>query len=236
MLIDIGTNTEISLIYKGSISTVSTASGPALEGGNISCGMRAAEGAIEKIWLGSDGQIMTQVIGGGHPVGLCGSGVLDVLNTLRKAGVITSRGYITPDKPNVRGNGGVQEFSLAPDVTVTQNDVRAILLAKAAIRAGQDMLLAEAGLQEQMLDKVVIAGAFGAYINVSSAIEIGLFPSLPIDRFSQVGNAAGVGVRMALVSSAVRDKAVKIAKRSSHIELNNLAGFQKTFISRIGIK
>jgi uncharacterized 2Fe-2S/4Fe-4S cluster protein (DUF4445 family) len=234
MLIDIGTNTEISLIHNGSISTASTASGPALEGGNISCGMRAAEGAIEKVWL-SEGQILTGVIGGGQPVGLCGSGVLDALSTLRRAGIINHRGYIRSGNPGVIEKGGLQEYVFAPDIALTQNDVRAILLAKAAIRAGQDMLLAEAGLQEQMIERVLIAGAFGAYLDVSSAIDIGLFPALPIEHFSQVGNAAGVGVRMALVSAAVRARGIQLAARCSHIELNRLPGFQKAFISRIGI-
>jgi uncharacterized 2Fe-2S/4Fe-4S cluster protein (DUF4445 family) len=109
------------------------------------------------------------------------------------------------------------------------------MLAKAAIRAGQDMLLAEAGLQEQSLERVVIAGSFGAYMDVSSGIEIGLFPALPLERFSQVGNAAGVGVRMALVSAAVRERATVLAARCHHVELNSVPGFQKAFISRIGI-
>jgi uncharacterized 2Fe-2S/4Fe-4S cluster protein (DUF4445 family) len=234
MVIDIGTNTEISLIHNGSISTASTASGPALEGGNISCGMRAAEGAIEKVWL-REGEIMTRVIGAGRPVGLCGSGVLDALNTLRQAGIINHRGYLLPDNPGITESGGIRGYSFAPDVTLTQSDVRAVMLAKAAIRAGQDMLLAEAGLLEQMLERVVIAGAFGAYIDVSSGIDIGLFPSLPLERFSQVGNAAGVGVRMALVSAAVRDRAAVLAARCRHVELNNVPGFQKAFISRLGI-
>jgi len=234
LVIDIGTNTEISLIHNKTISTASTASGPALEGGNLSCGMRAAEGAIEKVWL-DEGRIRTRVIGGGRPLGLCGSGVLDALNTLHKAGVINQRGYIAPGGPNVKVNGGLQEYSLAPDVIVTQNDVRSILLAKAAIRAGQDMLFEEAGVTEQELERVVIAGAFGAYIDIAGAIDIGLFPALPPERFQQVGNAAGTGVRMALVSAATRAKAAQLAPRCSHIELNSLPGFQKAFICRIGI-
>jgi uncharacterized 2Fe-2S/4Fe-4S cluster protein (DUF4445 family) len=234
MVIDIGTNTEISLIHNGSIRTASTASGPALEGGNISCGMHAAAGAIEKVWL-SDGQIMTRIIGGGHPVGLCGSGVLDALKTLRQIEVIDHRGSIRPGHPGVARKGGLREFSIAPGVVMTQNDVRAVLLAKAAIRAGQDMLLQEAGMREELLDHVLIAGAFGAYIDISSALEIGMLPPLPLDRFNQVGNAAGVGVRMALVSAEARARSVQLAKHCRHIEINATPGFQKTFISRIAI-
>lgn len=234
MVIDIGTNTELSLIHNGLISTASTASGPALEGGNISCGMRAAEGAVEKIWL-SDGEIMTRVIGGGAAVGLCGSGVLDALNTLRQAGIINQRGYIDSGNPNVTEKGGIRGYSFAPEVVMTQDDVRAVMLAKAAIRAGQDMLLAEAGLNEQAIERVLIAGAFGAYIDITSAINIGLFPDLPPERFTQVGNAAGVGARMALISPAIRSRAAELATKCTHVELNSMPGFQKAFISRIKI-
>ncbi|HIJ86634.1 MAG TPA: DUF4445 domain-containing protein [Desulfuromonadales bacterium] len=232
MVIDIGTNTELSLIHNGTISTASTASGPALEGGNISCGMRAAEGAIEKVWL-SEGEIITRVIGGGSPLGICGSGVLDALNALRQAGIINRRGYISPGSPTVAETGGIRKYSFAPDVVMTQSDVRAVMLAKAAIRAGQDMLLADAGLTEQAMQRILIAGAFGAYIDISSAINIGLFPDLPLERFTQVGNAAGTGVRMALISPAMRGKAAGLAKRCRHLELNSMAGFQKAFIGRI---
>jgi len=234
MVIDIGTNTELSLIHNGTISTASTASGPALEGGNISCGMRAAEGAIEKIWL-SDGEIMTSVIGGGVAVGLCGSGVLDALNTLRLAGIINHRGYIAPGNPNVTEKGGLRGYSFAAEVMMTQDDLRAVMLAKAAIRAGQDMLLAEAGLNEQDIERVLIAGAFGAYIDITSAINIGLFPDLPLERFTQVGNAAGVGARMALISPVMRSRAAELATKCTHIELNSMPGFQKAFIRRIQI-
>ncbi len=234
MVIDIGTNTELSLIHNGTINTASTASGPALEGGNISCGMRAAEGAIEKVWL-SEGEIMTSVIGGGPPIGLCGSGVLDALNTLRRAGIINQRGYIAPGNAKVTENGGLREYSFAPDVMMTQNDIRAVMLAKAAIRAGQDMLLAETGLSEQAIERILIAGAFGAYIDITSAVDIGLFPALPLDRFTQIGNAAGAGARMALVSAALRSRAAELAVQCRHIELNTLSGFNKAFIGRIRI-
>ncbi|RPI96440.1 MAG: DUF4445 domain-containing protein [Chloroflexi bacterium] len=232
IVMDIGTNKEISLIHRGEITTAYTASGPALEGGNISSGMRAAEGAIERIWLAEE-QILTRVIGDIAPVGLCGSGVLDAVITLYRAGIIDARGYMRPDQPNVQENGGRREFIFAPGVTFAQEDVRAVQLAQAAIRAGVDLLLREAGLSEQSLERVVIAGAFGAYIDVTSAIDIGLFPSLPLERFEQVGNAAGVGVRMALLSAAAREHSRQLAARCRHMELNTLEGFQKVFLNRI---
>jgi uncharacterized 2Fe-2S/4Fe-4S cluster protein (DUF4445 family) len=234
IVIDIGTNTEISLIHRGEITTASTASGPALEGGNISAGMRAAEGAVERVWL-HEGEIRTQVIGDAAPVGLCGSGVLEALATLYHAGIIDRSGRMRAGHPHVRDNGKRRECTLAPNVPFTQGDVRAVQLAKAAIRTGVDLLLREAGLTEQSLERVIIAGAFGAYIDVTSAIAIGMLPPLPAELFEQVGNAAGVGVRMTLVSGAAREHARHLAARCRHVELSTLAGFQKVFLSRIGL-
>jgi uncharacterized 2Fe-2S/4Fe-4S cluster protein (DUF4445 family) len=233
ILIDIGTNTEISLIHQGKIMTASTASGPALEGGQLSRGMRAAEGAIERVRLDGD-TIACQVMGGGEPVGLCGSGVIDAVAVLVKAGIIDKRGYIRPNQRLVRDNGGMTEVVLTENVSFTQEDVRAVQLAKAAIRTGIDLLLRESGLDEASLECVVVAGAFGTVIDVSNAITIGMFPALPLERFRQVGNAAGTGIGMALVSTEVREQARRLAKRCRHCELNNLQGFQKTFMSRIG--
>ena len=234
IVIDIGTNTELSLIHRGEITTASTASGPALEGGNISSGMRAAEGAVERVWF-HEGEIHTQVIGGGEPVGLCGSGVLEALATLHQAGIIDRSGRMRPGHPAVHENGNRRTCTLAPNVPFTQEDVRAVQLAKAAIRAGIDLLLCEAGLTEESLERVIIAGAFGAYVDVESAIAIGMLPPLPPERFEQVGNAAGVGVRMALASGAAREHARRLAARCRHMELSTLAGFQKVFLSRIGL-
>lgn len=233
LVMDIGTNTELSLIHHGEIRTASTASGPALEGGHISAGMRAAEGAIERVWLNDEG-IGLQVIGGGEPVGLCGSGVIGTLAALIQAGIVDKRGSIRPDQRHVRKKAGQAEVELAPNVAFTQADVRAVQLAKAAIRAGIDMLLREAGLEEEDLDCLVIAGTFGTVIDIPQAITIGMLPLLPLDRFHQVGNAAGDGARMALVSADVREQATELARRCRHLELNTLQGFQKSFMNRIG--
>jgi uncharacterized 2Fe-2S/4Fe-4S cluster protein (DUF4445 family) len=235
IIMDIGTNTELSLVHGGEILTTSCPSGPALEGGHISSGMRAAEGAIEKVSLVA-GCIKTQVIGDVPAVGLCGSGVLDAIAILLKANRIDARGRICAVHTDVHGTDAQRAYRLAPNVSLTQDDVRAVQLAKAAIRAGIDLLLREFGLTEQSIERFVIAGAFGAYLDINSAMEIGLFPVLPLERFEQVGNAAGAGARMALVSSAAREHARHLAKRSRHIELNSLQGFQKAFLSRISLR
>lgn len=234
VVMDIGTNTEISLIHRGAITSVSCPSGPALEGGHITAGMRAAEGAIERVRI-VDGKLVIQVIGGdAEPVGLCGSGVLDALAAMVRTGLIDRRGRIRMDHPGVRVDGDHREMLLAPDVVFTQDDVRAVQLAKAAIRAGIDCLLQNAGIEEGSIERVVIAGAFGAYIDLESAVAIGLLPPLPLERIEQVGNAAGVGVRMILGSAAVRDHARQLAGRCRYLELGSLPHFQRTFMRRIG--
>lgn len=234
IVMDIGTNTEISLIHAGRITSASCPSGPALEGGHISAGMRAAEGAIEQVHI-TGGEVRIRVIGDVSPVGLCGSGVIDTVATLHQAGILDKRGHMLTTHPAVRERDGQREFVIAPGVTVTQDDVHAVQLAKASIRAGIDLLLHEAGIGEQKIERILIAGAFGNYIDITSAISIGLLPLLTLDRFEQVGNAAGVGVRMALVSATARIHARDLASRCNHIELSSAPDFQKVFINRISL-
>ena len=232
---DIGTNTEISLIHRGDIMSVSCPSGPALEGGHISCGMRAAEGAIERVAV-EDGRIKIDAIGNRKPVGLCGSGVIDAMAALRKIGSLDDGGRIVGQHPDIGEMDGKRVAVLAPGVYFNQHDVRAVQLAKAAIRTGIELLLRDRALREADIQLVVIAGAFGAYINVSSAIAIGLLPVLPLDRFKQVGNAAGVGVRQILASRQTRARARELAQRCRYVELSTRDDFQKIFLHNIGFK
>lgn len=234
LVMDIGTNTEISLIHKGEFLTASAPSGPALEGGHISCGMRAAEGAIERVRLTEAGRITVEVIGGKEAVGLCGSGVLDAVAALHRAGIVDDRGRLSAGHADVSEIGGKRAAVLAPGVYFSQDDIRAVQLAKAAIRTAVDMLLQLAGLQESDIERFIIAGAFGAYIDVDSGVAIGLFPDLPRDRFVQVGNAAGVGVRRMLASKQARARAEELANGCRYIELSTIAEFQKSFLKHIG--
>lgn len=233
LVMDIGTNTEISLIHDGELYTSSSPSGPALEGGHISCGMRAAEGAIERVAV-KDGRLAVQVIGGGEAVGLCGSGVLDALAALHEAGIVDARGRIAAGHPDVLEIGGKRLAQLAPGVYFTQDDVRAVQLAKSAIRSVAELLLKVAGLTEDDIGHFIIAGAFGAYISIESGIAIGLFPDLPRQRFVQVGNAAGLGVRQMLASRVARQRADDLAARCRYQELSSRPDFQKIFLANIG--
>jgi uncharacterized 2Fe-2S/4Fe-4S cluster protein (DUF4445 family) len=233
--LDIGTNTEVVLRAHGRLISCSTASGPAFEGAHIKDGMRAAEGAIERLRIVASG-VEYQTIGDAPPVGLCGSGVLDAVAQLRQLGVLDERGNMG-DHPRVRRTDHGPEFVLVAgegdgsgrDVVITRGDVGEIQLAKGAIRAGVNILLDEAGLSAQDIDQVVIAGAFGTYIDVSSAIVIGMFPPLPLERFNQVGNAAGMGAKLALVSREQRARAAEIACQVEYIELTNDKRFVAEF-------
>jgi uncharacterized 2Fe-2S/4Fe-4S cluster protein (DUF4445 family) len=240
--LDIGTNTEVVLRANGRLISCSTASGPAFEGAHIKDGMRAAEGAIERLRIVASG-VEYQTIGDAPPVGLCGSGVLDAVAQLRQLGVVDERGNMG-DHPRVRRTEHGPEFVLVAagedgngrDVVLTRGDVGEIQLAKGAIRAGINILLDEAALSERGIDEVIIAGAFGTYIDVSSAIAIGMFPPLPLERFSQVGNAAGMGARLALISRQQRAKTAEIACRVEYIELTNDSRFVDEFAKAMYLK
>lgn len=235
LVMDIGTNTEITLIHDGCFLSASCPSGPALEGGHIRSGMRAAEGAIERVRIdASSGEIVLQVIGESTPIGLCGSGVLDALAALHAAGIVDDSGRLVRGHRHVHVLAGKPAARLAPGVLFTQDDVRSVQLAKAAIRTGVELLARRAQLRCEDIDRFVIGGAFGAYLDVDSGVAVGLFPDLPRARFVQVGNAAGVGVRQMLVSRRARLQAAELATRCRYVELSTIAEFQKTFLQHIG--
>jgi len=234
--LDIGTNTEVSLVSDGEIASVSCASGPAFEGAHIKDGMRAALGAIERLQL-VDNKVEYQTIGGGPPAGLCGSGILDAIAQLYLAGVLDAGGRMG-GHPRVRTIGGQREFVLVSDeerdgraaISITQQDVRELQLAKGAVRTGIQVLLEAKGCSEREVEQAVIAGAFGSYIDIGSAVTIGMLLQLPLDRFRQVGNAAGMGAKLALVSQSKRVEAQNIAHRVQYIELTTAPHFTQTFV------
>jgi uncharacterized 2Fe-2S/4Fe-4S cluster protein (DUF4445 family) len=238
--LDIGTNTEISLIHKGRLLSIACPSGPALEGGHIRCGMRSAPGAIESVEISGD-QVRIRTIGNAPPVGICGSGVLDATAQLYLAGVVSPTGRMTRKHPRVRIRDGHPEFVLADEreaqgkaIVFSQRDIRAVQLAKGAIQAGIQVLLEDAGLREEEIEQVIIAGAFGNYVDLASAVAIGMLPDLPLDRFAQVGNAAGIGAKLALVSYPHRATAQSIAASSHYFELAGTVRFNTAFMHAMG--
>jgi uncharacterized 2Fe-2S/4Fe-4S cluster protein (DUF4445 family) len=235
LAIDIGTNTEVSILARGQIACVSCASGPAFEGGHIKHGMMAGPGAIERLSFAKD-KVEYQTVGGTPPTGICGSGIIDAVAQFYSAGVVDASGRMH-EHPRVRVTEGQREFVLvseeergvAPAITITQHDVREIQLAKAAIRTGLQVLLQAKGVAETDVEQVILAGAFGTYLDLASAVAVGMLPPLPLDRFRQVGNAAGAGARMSLVSMVKRREAEDLARRIEYIELATVPRFMQIF-------
>lgn len=238
--LDIGTNTEIVLSVEGRLTSCSCASGPAFEGAHIHHGMRAVEGAISSTtWSDEEQKLHYETIANAPALGLCGSGVIDAVASLAKARVINHMGLFDRNRPDVRidEQTGHPEYVIVPkeksgtghDITLTQKDIVAIQLAKAAISTGTGLLLAEAGLKKDDVDKIIIAGAFGSNINVESAVFLGLLPNLSQERFQNAGNAAGTGARLMLLSTRERDLAEKIAKTVGYLELAAHPKFSQTF-------
>ena len=240
LAIDIGTNTEISLARENSVWSCSCASGPAFEGAHIRDGMRARAGAIERIQV-VQGALRLHTIGERPPVGICGSGILDAVAALRTLGVLDEKGALRSGVRGARPGGTLKEYVLADasstghgrEVAITRSDVHEVQLAKAAIRAGIDALLETAGVEASALEQVVVAGAFGTYLDVRSAISIGMFPPLPVNRFRQVGNAAGTGAVKLLLRPDLRDAVERDVRKVRYVELATSADFQEQFIKSL---
>jgi uncharacterized 2Fe-2S/4Fe-4S cluster protein (DUF4445 family) len=235
--LDIGTNTEITLSAHGRMIACSTASGPAFEGAHIRDGMRAAEGAIERIQI-TDNQVAFQTIGNSAPVGICGSGILDAIAQLRLCGAMDEKGALDEGHPLIRRGEKLPEALLADasmtghghDIALSRADINEIQLAKGAMRAGIELLFEAADVTAKDVDEFIIAGAFGTYISVAAAVEIGMFPDIPLDRFRQVGNAAGIGAKQALLSTKRRAEAARIAEQLEYLELTVNTRFQDEFL------
>ncbi|MHB1252669.1 MAG: ASKHA domain-containing protein [Candidatus Humimicrobiaceae bacterium] len=274
--IDIGTNTEIALISKGKLYSVSTASGPAFEGAHIRYGMRAAPGAIERVIINSQTCIPDiQTIDDKEPVGICGSGILDAISELLKAKIINNRGKFNQESTCIcKDNLGNLQYILTPDfhkerinkiqnckaedkknsgsetekhikdtekflslcdegISINQKDIVEIQLAKGAMRTGIEILLENASIDFKDIDRIIIAGAFGSYIDPKNVINIGMFPDVELKKISQVGNAASIGAKMTLISKAQRKIAEDIGKKDDYLELTIFPSFADHFASSV---
>lgn len=254
LVADIGTNGELVLCHEGGMTAASCATGPAFEGAQISSGMRAAPGAIERAlvdpdsWdvsyrvVGTDGWSVPGRYSGAR--GICGSGIIDLVARMRRAGVLDETGAINAATPNDRvrrGGKGEYEFVVALPgetktgraVTLTQSDVRAVQLAKAAIASGIAILMGEAGVDR--IDRLIVAGAFGNYMDVWSAAAIGMFPGCRPEKAVQAGNAAGGGARALLLSKVKRAEAEFLAGRIRYLELSTHPGFQERFLKEMAL-
>ncbi len=246
LAVDIGTNGEVLLGSRDRLWACSAPAGPALEGAQIRHGMRGALGAIDRAWV-EDGDLRLSTIGGGAPQGICGSGIVDVVAALLDAGAIDWTGLIDVDgrdrlpaplRARVQMRGEVRlvvlahpgEGGAAHEIALTQDDVRQVQLCKGAIASGAAMLLRIAGLAEGDVTELMLAGGFGNYLSVESALRIGLIPAMPAARIRYVGNAAALGAQLALMSEPERRRAEAIARRIEHVSLAAHPDFQDVFV------
>jgi len=240
MLIDIGTNAEIALGNNKKILACSCASGPAFEGAHIKHGIRAQRGAIEKIKVEKGPKLSYNVIGNVKPKGICGSGVVDTIAGMFKAGIINENGLLNTKyiKDRLLTVNGVNEFIIVPkgssatgkEITITQSDIREVQLAKAAIYTGCSILMKKYRVSSEDIKKLYLAGSFGTYLNPESARSIGVFPNIPDDKIVFVGNTAGSGARLALKSRNIRKLADQIAQKVHYVELGAIKEFQREFL------
>jgi uncharacterized 2Fe-2S/4Fe-4S cluster protein (DUF4445 family) len=194
--------------------------------------MRAAPGAIERArW--SDGKILWQSIESLPPVGICGSGILDVVAAMQDGRLVKPTGVLNTGSASELVLVPAVQTGLGRDLVVTRKDVHEIQLAKSAIRAGVEILLQNAGLTYTDLDEFIVAGAFGTYLDLRSAVRTGMFPPLPLERFRQVGNAAGVGAKQMLVSVDKRREAETLAGQIGYVELTSQATFTPLFLENL---
>ena len=223
LLVDIGTNGELVMTDGKRMLACSTAAGPAFEGAKISCGMRAADGAIDHVWI-ENGEVKVSVIGNVTPVGICGSALLDAIAVFLKLEMIAESGRVlTEDKL----------LHLAPTVALTQNDVNELQFAKGAIAAGIEMMAADLGIEIEEIKAVYLAGAFGNYMNPESACYIGLIPYELRERIKPCGNAAGKGSQMAAVSLEAYKYASMLAEQSDFLDLAAQEDFQDTYVEHL---
>lgn len=251
LALDIGTNGEVVLRHRGKYYCTSAAAGPAFEGGRIYQGIRAEVGAVSQISVESNGEnhwLHVATIGGGLPKGLCGSGLIDAAACLLEIGAVNEAGRM-----NNNGDGKWWESHLttlceqkafqlvAPEasgipegVVLTQKDVRELQLAKGSIRAVTEVLLQEAGIRWADVHRVLVAGAFGMYVNLRSAQRIGLLPPIPLERIEPVGNAAGAGAKIALRSVRERKRAEWLAQQMKHVVMTGNPQYQEAYMDHLG--
>lgn len=221
LMIDIGTNGELVLAKDGRLLTCSTAAGPALEGAKISCGMRGGTGAIDHVMLDENKNLVYSVIGGGEAKGICGSGLLDLTACLLELEIIDESGFMEDD------------YRISDRVSLTKRDVREVQLAKAAIAAGIHIMCDIWGINLQDIEDVLIAGAFGNYMNPASACAIGLLPKEFSDKVTLIGNAAGEGAKLAILNQHEFERSCQLASSVEFLELANRPEFQDTFVDEL---
>lgn len=244
LFIDIGTNGEIVAGNKDLLMTASCSAGPAFEGGGLEYGMRAAPGAIESILIDPDGlEPMIKTIDAKPALGICGSGIINIISQMLRTGILARNGKYTRDLPTDRvreGRSGFEyvicrgpESGLKEDIVLTEVDLDNIIRAKGAMFSGYTCLLAKIGLDVDALDRVIIAGAFGSFINLEHAVTIGLLPDIPREKFHFIGNSSLKGARLAALDRGLFHKAKSIASSMMNVELSEDPSYMDNFMAAL---
>lgn len=236
LLIDVGTNGEIVLGSAGRLLACSAAAGPAFEGANLSCGMAGVKGAISAFrFVG--GRREFEVIGGGEPKGICGSGLIDIAAELLRCGFLDNTGAFVEaealeewQRPMLKSKDGMAAFAVTDDIFLTQKDVRELQLAKGAVKAGILTLLKQAAIDYDQIAAVYLAGGFGSFINIQNACRVGLVPKELEEKIVQIGNGAGMGAKMCLMDASQLERASALKGKVEYIELSTRADFQTIFM------
>lgn len=234
--LDIGTNGEMALGKDGRFLCCATAAGPAFEGAEISCGMSGVTGAISRVWAENE-TILFEVIGDVDPKGICGSGLVDVLAVLLELGLVDESGRLLPKSevpeaywPQIQESGNRVRLYLSDTVFISDEDIRKLQLAKAAVAAGIRTLLTESGLDAEDIDTVHLAGGFGNYLNKVSAARIGMIPDAFVNKIISEGNSAGMGAVEALISQNAKKELEALWQCCEYFELSGSAVFNDAFI------
>ena len=238
LFLDLGTNGEMTLFHDGHLYACATAAGPVFEGANIHFGMPALPGAVSKVGF-ADGEVQISVLGDVEPVGVCGTGIVDAVATMIDLGVVDERGYLNgPDEVDpelahlvgVEDCGNVFYLDASKKVYITQVDVRNVQLAKAAVCGGVLTLFKEAGIGQEAVERLLVAGGFGAFISMHSAARIGLFPAELESRATSVGNASAEGAAALLISQEAHKREQQIVDECTYIELSTSRDFNQFYV------
>ena len=240
MLVDIGTNGEIVIGNREWMIACATSAGPAFEGSGVACGMKASRGAIERVEITPAGHIKYSTIGDAAPKGLCGSGLIDVVAELFKAGYVDRSGKLLSDRsPHVRDKNGLMEFTVVPpgrteagkEIVITQPGIENLLRAKAAIYSGARILLQSVNMEFSNIEQLLIAGGFGNYLDREKGIILGLIPDIPLERIRFVGNTSIIGAKMALLSREALDRSIDISHNTTYYDLITCPYYYDEFMS-----
>ena len=241
LFIDLGTNGELVFGNSEFLMSCACSAGPAFEGGDISCGMRATDGAIEACTIDKDTMEPTMtVVGDVPPAGICGSGIIDIIAELFRCGIIDGKGKIVREGPRIlRDEHGMGSYVLAwqkdtggvKDVVLNEVDIDNFIRAKGAIFSATETMLSSLGFDASVIERVYVAGGIGSGINMRNAVTIGMFPDIPLENFHYIGNSSQTGAYAMLLSSQAREKVFELSRSMTYLELSNEPGYMDAFVA-----